>query len=333
MNKIKDKINKFLSKTGERLSKTTTLEILGLIAISILILNLLFSFEITVNRKTFLNKIVGSLNGSKSAVSSTSKNQTASENSNQLGDIVLPTQGITLPITWGNLGKKLVKSGIIDNQKIEALYNRRGGMTPKMKTLLYEDNDDKIIINAKNSGFFLNLWWALGLANKNPILETGEMTNPKYGGNPSRFASTGGWSLTKGNTMDYYSKFALLSLTPEEQAMVERVSKNIYRPCCNNSTHFPDCNHGMAMLGFLELMASQGINEQDMYKYALVVNSYWFPDTYLTVAKYLETQNQDFQTADPKTLLSAEYSSSQGYRQILNQVQPVKPKSGADCGV
>ena len=44
------------------------------------------------------------------------------------------------------------------------------------------------------------------------------------------------------------------------------------------------------MLGLLELMASQGLSEEEMYKYALIVNSYWFPDTYLAIAKYFEKE-------------------------------------------
>lgn len=38
---------------------------------------------------------------------------------------------------------------------------------------------------------------------------------------------------------------------------VEEVAAAVYRPCCNNHTPFPGCNHGMAMLGLLELMAPQ----------------------------------------------------------------------------
>ena len=59
--------------------------------------------------------------------------------------------------------------------------------------------------------------------------------------------------------MNHYSMHRFIVLTPEQQALVEKVSKGIYRPCCGNSVYFPDCNHGMAMLGLLELMASQGV--------------------------------------------------------------------------
>ena len=65
--------------------------------------------------------------------------------------------------------------------------------------------------------------------------------------------------MAKGDAMEHYSKHALIALTAEEQDLVNRVSLNIYRPCCNNPTYFPDCNHGMAMLGLLELMAAQGL--------------------------------------------------------------------------
>ena len=45
----------------------------------------------------------------------------------------------------------------------------------------------------------------------------------------------------------------------------ERAAPFVYRPCCDNATHFPDCNHGMAMLGLLELMAAQGASEEEMF--------------------------------------------------------------------
>ena len=133
--------------------------------------------------------------------------------------------------------------------------------------------------------------------------------------------------------MNHYSKHEFISLTPEQQQLVEQVSWNIYRPCCGNPTYFPDCNHGMAMLGLLELMASQGVNEEDMYKAALAVNSYWFPETYINLAKYFESQGTPWKKIDPKEVLGADYSSASGYRNILNKIQPIKQQSGGGCGV
>ena len=133
--------------------------------------------------------------------------------------------------------------------------------------------------------------------------------------------------------MDHYSHHKLVDLTPQQQAMVDRVSRGIYRPCCGNSTHFPDCNHGMAMLGMLELMASQGVSEQDMYKAALAVNSYWFPDTYLTIATYMQNQGVQWKDVSPQEVLGVNYSSGSGYAKISAQVKQQGGPKGGSCGV
>ena len=131
--------------------------------------------------------------------------------------------------------------------------------------------------------------------------------------------------------MDHYSAHPFVVLTAVQQRLVEEVSKNIYRPCCDNSTYFPDCNHGMAMLGLLELLASQGVGEREMYRVALVVNSYWFPSTYQTIARYLGEQGTAWEDADPKMLLGASFSSVSGYKAIVSQVEPVKTGGGGGC--
>lgn len=244
---------------------------------------------------------------------------------------VLPEEGVILPARWGNIGKQMVDSGVIDAQKFEALYADRGGLNESAKKMLYDEDNGDIVINEQNSGFILNMLWAFGLSNKNDVLERGPMMDKKYGG-AGKFASTGGWRLAKGEAMAHYSKHNFAALTQEQQSLVEKVSKNIYRPCCGNSTYFPDCNHGMAMLGLLELMASQGAMEDEMYKVALQVNSYWFPDTYLTIAKYFEKRSIVWSEVDPKEALGAAYSSASGYRDILSDVNPEKGQnSGGGC--
>ncbi|MEK7465716.1 MAG: hypothetical protein AAB631_02990 [Patescibacteria group bacterium] len=238
---------------------------------------------------------------------------------------------VELPVRWGDLGVRLVGSGVIDASKFEELYMSRGGMDADMRKLLYEKDNGNLVITQENSGYLLNLLWALGLGNKNPVLEKGPMMDPRYGG-PDRFASTGGWTLAKDGPMNHYSKHSFVSLTQDQQALVERVSQNIYRPCCGNSTYFPDCNHGMAMLGFLELLASQDATEDTMYRVALQVNSYWFPDTYLTIDAYLKTKGSSLMQADPKELLSERFSSASGYQDIKQQVGPAPKASGGGCG-
>ena len=242
------------------------------------------------------------------------------------------SEGITLPVAWNDLGIKMASVGIIDRQKLESLYATRGGLSEEELQFLESAGSGKIKITPENSAFLLNLFWALGLGNKNDILERGPMADPRYGG-AGNFASTGGWTLSQGDPMEHYSRHPLVVLTPEEQQLVERVSKNIYRPCCDNPTFFPDCNHGMAMLGLLELMASQGISEKEMYKAALQVNSYWFPEEYRTIRTYFERRGVSWEEADPKEILGARYSSASGYARILVEVQPPEPQSGGSCGV
>lgn len=245
---------------------------------------------------------------------------------------VLPTEGVVLPIRWGDLGAQMIKMGVIDQAKFEDLYAQRGGLDEATQKLLTGSDNGQLVITKDNANTVLNLLWALGLGNKNTILEKGPMSDKKYGG-AGGFASTGGWTLAKGNTMNHYSKHEFFSLTPEQQQLVERVSWNIYRSCCGNPTYFPDCNHGMAMLGLLELMASQGVNEADMYKAALAVNSYWFPETYINLAKYFDSVGTPWKKVDPKEVLGADYSSASGYRNILNKIKPIQQQNGGSCGV
>ncbi len=250
-----------------------------------------------------------------------------------LGETITPSAGITLPARWGDLGKKMAAAGVIDEAQFRALYAQRGGLAANESALLDASDNGNLVITAQNSGTMLNLLWAFGLGNKNPILEQGPMMDPQYGG-AGRFASTGGWTIAAGNPMNHYSAHAFVTLTSDQQALVEKVAKNIYRPCCGNSVYFPDCNHGMAMLGLLELMASQGATENQMYKAALAVNSYWFPDMYRTIARYFESKGILPQSVDPKEILGAAYSSAQGYARIQTLVpagQPTQPTGG--CGV
>ncbi len=268
---------------------------------------------------------------SKSAIPSaaSSKNKVASA---KLSEEVLPSQGVVLPVSWGNLGAQLVKLGVIDQNKFTALYQRRGTFSPEYKQLLLGNNSGQLKITKSNSGYLLNLFWAFGLANANPIL--GEMTKA-VNGQTQNLASTGGWTIAKGNAMQYYGRYKLINLTTQQQSLVDTVSRGIYRPCCGNSAHFPGCNHGMAMLGFLELMASQGASEQAMWNAALTVNSYWFPSTYLTIATYMNNNGVDWKNVSPQEVLGRNYSSAQGYARLA--AQTVTPRqagsSGVSCGV
>lgn len=244
------------------------------------------------------------------------------------------TEAVILPARWGDLGARMVSVGVIDEKKFHEVYSSRGGLGDEEEKLLLGTDNGNLVVTKENSGILLNLLWALGLGAKNDILEKGPMVDMRYGG-AGNFASTGGWTLAGGSAMDHYSRHPLIVLTQEQQKLIERVAKNIYRPCCNNSTYFPDCNHGMAMLGFLELMASQGVAEEEMYKAALQLNSFWFPDTYETIAGYLESIGSSWDAVSPREILGMKYSSGSGYRAILEKFNSGKQKnnSGGGCGV
>lgn len=246
-----------------------------------------------------------------------------------LREQVVPQEGIEVPVVWGDMGKRLVGSGAIDREKLVSLY---GDLSEEEKQLLDGDNPKPIRITRENAPYLLNLLWAFGLANSNPILEDKtEMMDSAYGG-AGGFASTGGWTLASGETMEHYGRHSLVVLTPEQQALVEKVSKGVFRPCCDNSTHFPDCNHGMAMLGLLELLASQGASEEEMWDASLVVNSYWFPDTYQTIATYMKERGVEWGAVSAREILGADYSSASGYARIASEVLSSGEQEGR-CGV
>ena len=249
-----------------------------------------------------------------------------------LEERVLPSEGVVLPATWGNLGVRMVEAGVIDADKFADIYRKRGTFSEEYENLLLGQSNERIRITEDNAGYLLNLFWALGLASKNPILEFGEMTDDAYGG-AENFASTGGWSVSRGSPMAHYSRHTFFTLSPEEQALVEKMAMGIYRPCCGNSTHFPDCNHGMAMLGLLELMASQGASEGEMWKAALAVNSYWFPDTYLSIATYMKQRGVEWNVVSPSVVLGADYSSASGYAKVAAQVEGVRARGQGGCGI
>lgn len=247
--------------------------------------------------------------------------------------ITTQKEGVVLSVTWEDMGQKLADVGAIDASRFQKFYEDKGGFTDEYDRLLNGHTPGKLKMTTENAGFLLNMFWALGLSNRNDILDSGEMADPKYGGAGS-FASTGGWTMAQGDAMNHYGRHSFMMLTSEQQALVERISRGIYRPCCGNSVHFPDCNHGMAMLGLLELMASQGATEKEMWDTALAVNSYWFPDTYAILATYMEGQGVNWQDVNPQQILGVNFSSSAGFARIAAQIKlPSSSGEGGGCGV
>lgn len=243
---------------------------------------------------------------------------------------VLPEEGVNLGIKWEDLGSRLVETGVIDEEKFLSLY-KFSSEREAYQNLLSGSSGEFIIINEANSRFVLNALWALGLVQTSDVLNTMQNDFERV----ANLASTGGWTIGKVSAMESYGSEDLLDLSSNQQQLVMEISKNIYRPCCNNHTAFPDCNHGMAMLGLVELMVSKGYSESEIYSTALKANSYWFPDTYITMADYFESKtNTKWEDVDAKLALSREFSSGSGFRAIKNQVQPLTGAgNGGGCSV
>lgn len=234
---------------------------------------------------------------------------------------VLPQKGYRLAVRWGNIGKQLLESGIINKTKYEELFVQDPNAKKEMAHLMNASNDF-MAINESNSRFMVNTLWALGLVNKNEILEKGPIKT--YGkGDVMSFASTGGWNLGSKPTSELYSSREIIKLTVEQQELVKQIAQNVFRPCCNNSTEFPDCNHGMAALGYIELAVKQGVSEKQIYKDILALNAFWFPQTYVELAVYFDKQGIDWDKVDPKTALGSQYSSAQGSQQTRQNVQNI----------
>lgn len=259
----------------------------------------------------------------------------------KLFDQVNPKNGFALNANYGNVGYKLVRDGVIDFDKFKALYDRAGSPLTKeqLKVFSKEGLDKPIVINRENAYFLLNLFWAFGLANENPILTEGQIV--KYGkGKVGNFASTGGWTIAKKPLGEFMAQSKLAPLTDEQQVLLQKVAENTYRPCCGNSTAFPDCNHGMALLGVLELMASNGATENEMFEAAKYFSAYWFPNQALDVATYfMVTENKDFKDIDPKIFVSQQFFSGRGWSQLkgwlkqnVGNSQQTAP-GGGGCGV
>jgi len=243
---------------------------------------------------------------------------------------LFPTEGFKTEIILGDTIPRLVESGAIDMDKIRQIYDNK--LTDYQTKILTESSNEQLTLTPENANFLLIVFWSLGISNKNSILEE----TAKYDG-VANLASTGGWILGKQDAMTYFNKLDLIKLTPEQQANFEEVAKNTYRPCCNNPTAFPDCNHGAALLALLELGASQGLSKDELYTLALQANTLWFPQQYLSTAVYLRTKNIDYWSS-ARDIVGYDYSSVTGW--MSNVYKPLQSSNllpqtegGGSCGI
>jgi hypothetical protein len=250
-----------------------------------------------------------------------------------------PPEGYTIPATFGNIGPQMLDAGAIDlNQFIQTYQQAGKPLTAEQMAILTEGSSSQIVINAENSYFLLNFFWAFGLTNLNRILTEGPMA-AKGKDQIGNFASTGGWTIGAKQPTALYASTLMVPMTMEQQDRLMEVATAVYRPCCDNPTHFPDCNHGMAMLGLLELMASQNASVEEMFDAAKYVNAFWYPQQMLEITTYFDANdNVNFAEADSRQVVSRQYSSSSGFQAVHQwlaangQLEQI-PNRGGGCGV
>lgn len=250
---------------------------------------------------------------------------------------VLPKRGFQSIIYLGDSMVRLVEQGVIDKEKFEAIYQSRGGLPKDLADVLEKPSKKRVLLTQENSQIFVNLLWALGLSNYMSTNQESPVNNSSL----FNFASTGGWTLGKEqNGGAYFNKFKIVSLTSQQEELVTRIAKNTYRPCCDNSTFYQDCNHGSALLGLLQLGASQGLSEKELYREALAFNSFWFPHNYIQTALYFKVKkNIDWEDVDSKEVMGYNYSAITPWinnvQKEISSIPNLLPKSegGGSCGV
>lgn len=279
----------------------------------------------------FLEYYVMKRNFNKAIVELSEKTKSPEQLVQILKTQVLPQTGYTLSVRWNDIGTQLLKSGVIDQKKYEELFVNEPNIKKHM-WYLSNASKDHMVINETNSRFMVNTLWAFGLVNKSKILDEGSMKTVGEG-NHMNYASTGGWNLGSKPTEELYSSTSIVKLTPEQEELVKKIAQNVYRPCCGNHTEFPDCNHGMAALGYIQIAIQQGISEKQIYKDLLALNSFWFPQNYVELAAYLQKEGTDWKKVDAQQALSREYSSAQGAQKIRQSIQglPGFNSQGGGC--
>ncbi len=272
-------------------------------------------------------------NGSSSNAQAANANQVALS---ILEQSVLPAQGFTLNAKWGGAVKQLVDSGALNVTYLYIALNRSNQpITLAERQILNGTYNGSITMNRSNTEFMVLVLWGLGINNRNPIINDGPLMNTSInGGRPDGFASTGGYGPL--GTLQL-GKLAIINLTPAQQAIANYTAKNAYRPCCNNPISFPDCNHGAAPLGLIELMASQGASQQEIFSAVEEFNSLQFPQQYLYTAEYFASKNISWANVSPQVVLGKNFSSATGAAETLkylrsNNIVPPAPSGNGSCG-
>ncbi|MBI2737107.1 MAG: hypothetical protein HYX38_11260 [Rhodospirillales bacterium] len=225
---------------------------------------------------------------------------------------VTPDAGEDIGISFGDSIQRLIAAGALDPEKLRS----DRGLPHWVDRLLTGLSTEPIRFSRDTAPYLVDLLWPLGLSTKAAFNEKSPINTLRIPG----FASTGGWTVGRErNGYVYFNTVDAIDLTTQQEAMVLDAAMKTFRPCCDNSTFFQDCNHGSALLGLMELAASQGATAARLYQIALVVNSYWFPDEYAKTALYFSRfKSRSRSEVAPEVVLGPNYSSFSGWRKNVN---------------
>ncbi len=257
-------------------------------------------------------------------------------NFSSIAEQVYPAQGFTLPVKWGSIPNQLVDSGALNLSFVEGLLINANQPPTNGEIGLFNGTDNGNITFSHDSALFtLYVLWAVGINNKNPIINNGPVIN--YGGSPYNLASTGGYDLLGKLSL---GNLSLIDLNASQQNIADAIASNVYRPCCNNPAMFPDCNHGAAQLGLIELMVSQGKNETQIYNALKEFNSFYYPQQYFDIAIFFNyTQGRSWNSVSANEVLGYNFSSATGYSNVYktlessNMLNQIGSSSGGSCSV
>lgn len=251
---------------------------------------------------------------------------------------VRPKDGYQTKLVLGDVVPRMVADGIIDLEKVKALYKDRGGIPSELQQVLTQASDTPLMITRENANWLVNILWPLGLSNRMAI----NQRSPIAGKDLPNLASTGGWQLgRKKSGASYFNRCRLIALSREQERRVWRIARSTYRPCCDNSTFFQDCNHGSAALAVIELGVAQELSDDEIYRTLLAFNAYWFGPTYAETALYFNVvSGRDWSEVDPGRILSHRYSTASGWQRNVHvlaaKVPGLLPKAedeGESCGI
>lgn len=320
-------------------------------AIAILHINILGSFDAAHSQTTNTSSAYHNTNTSKT-LSSNTINQTI------LAAQVVPKTGYVLSFKWGDNVHKLVEAGALNPSNLSILLNNsKEPLTPVEKKILNGTYNGYIQFNSTNVEFVQLVLWSLGVNNNNTIVNNGPIINASipYANSINNnvtlkqklnqnvtpqwvasryFASTGGYGPIGKLQLGMLN---IMSLSPSEQIIADYTAENSYRPCCNNPTAFPDCNHGAAALGLIELLASQGANQSQIFSAVKYFNQYQFPQQYSEIAAYFDSQGKNYSQVNSSEVIGYSFSSYSGYSTahqylIKNGILAQPTGSNASCG-